>query len=113
MGLNAKADFDEGVAAYERGDYAIALREWQLLAEQGHAKAQFSLGRMYSLGKSVPQNYVYAYMWVNIAASVGNRYVVELRNLLRNLIKERMTSSQITEAQKLARECVRRQYKDC
>ena len=41
-GLNACDDFDEGraaykkgFAAYEKGDYATALREWQPLAEQG------------------------------------------------------------------------------
>ena len=39
--------FDEGLAAYTCGDYATALKEWRLLAEQGHAKAQYSLGYMY------------------------------------------------------------------
>ncbi len=31
----AWAGFDEGVAAYNRGDYATALREWRPLAKQG------------------------------------------------------------------------------
>ena len=91
----------------------MATQWFRRAAEQGHAKAQVSLGGMYSLGKGVPENYVYAYMWVSIAASFGNKYVVELRNLLRNLVKEGMTPSQIAEAQKLARECVRKAYKDC
>ena len=38
------ADFQKGVDAYDRGDYAAALREWKPLAEQGHASAQFNLG---------------------------------------------------------------------
>ena len=29
----ARADFQEGVATYDRGDYATALREWRPLAE--------------------------------------------------------------------------------
>ena len=33
-------DFNAGVAAYERGDYAVALSEWRPLAELGVAKAQ-------------------------------------------------------------------------
>ncbi len=40
----AWAGWDEGVAAYERGDYATALREWRPFAEQGNASAQFNLG---------------------------------------------------------------------
>ena len=43
----AWADFDDGVAAYEAGDYATALKEWRPLAEQGDAEAQFNLGKMY------------------------------------------------------------------
>jgi hypothetical protein len=42
--LRAWAWFDEGQRAYEQGDYATALREWRLLAEQGHAEAQRNLG---------------------------------------------------------------------
>ena len=37
---SAWADFDDGVAAYKRGDYATAYREFLPLAEQGHAQAQ-------------------------------------------------------------------------
>ena len=39
--------FEEGVAAYERGDYATALRLIQPLAIQGGAAAQFNLGIMH------------------------------------------------------------------
>ena len=43
----ARAGFDEGVAAYNRGDYAAALREFLPLAQQGNADAQTNLGVMY------------------------------------------------------------------
>ena len=33
----AQAGLKEGVDAYDRGDYATALREWRPLAEQGAA----------------------------------------------------------------------------
>ena len=46
---SAWADLDDGVAAYESGDYATALQEWRPLAEQGVAEAQFSLGLMYDI----------------------------------------------------------------
>ena len=51
----ATADFEAGFKAYERGDYATALREWQPLAEQGDATAQFNLGLMYRQGRGGPQ----------------------------------------------------------
>ena len=39
----AHADFDEGLAAYERGDYSAAIKEFRILAEQGEADAQTNL----------------------------------------------------------------------
>ncbi len=46
--------YDEGAAAYERGDYETALREFRPLAEQGNALAQHNLGVMYDNGQGVP-----------------------------------------------------------
>ncbi len=46
-----------------------ALREWRPLAEQGNASAQNLLGFMYHNGQGVPQDYVQAQMWYNLAAS--------------------------------------------
>jgi TPR repeat protein len=43
----AGAGFDEGVAAYKRGDYTTALREFRPIAEQGDAPAQYTLGVRY------------------------------------------------------------------
>ena len=42
----ARAGIDEGLAAYERGDYATALQEWAPLANQGDAEAQYFLSRI-------------------------------------------------------------------
>ena len=65
-------DFDAGVAAFERGDYAAALREWRPLAEQGYADAQTALGIMYRNGDGVPQDYVEAVAWYRLAAEQGH-----------------------------------------
>lgn len=54
----AWAGFDEGAAAYEAGNYAIALKEWLPLAKQGDVRAQYNLGLMYNQGKGVRQNAV-------------------------------------------------------
>jgi TPR repeat protein len=73
LAIPAWAGFDEGWAAYKRGDYATALRELGPLANQGYAKAQSNLGTMYDNGQGVVQDYVRAHMWYNIAASRGNK----------------------------------------
>ena len=65
------ADFQKGLTAYESGDYATALREWEPLAEQGDADAQNNLGVMYSNGKGVLQDYKTAVKWYRLAAEQG------------------------------------------
>jgi len=96
----AWADFDEGWAAYQRGDYATALREYRPLAEQGGATAQYNLGLMYANGQGVPQDYVQAHKWLNLAATQGNKNAVKNRD---NVAKK-MTPADISKAQQLARE---------
>ena len=68
---SALAGFDEGVAAYNRGDYATALEEMLPIAEQGNADAQFALGVMYGNGDGVPQDYAVAMKWYRLAAEQG------------------------------------------
>lgn len=64
--------FDEGVAAYDSGDYATALKEFRPLAEQGEASAQGSLGVMYAKGQGIPQDYKEAVKWYRRAAEQGD-----------------------------------------
>lgn len=39
--------FEDGLEAYNRSDYRLALRLWSPLAVQGFASAQFNLGLMH------------------------------------------------------------------
>lgn len=64
--------FQEGVAFYESGDYAAAVRRWQIPADRGHAMAQFSLGVAYATGKGVPLSLARAIQWWQAAASGGH-----------------------------------------
>jgi TPR repeat protein len=67
----AAQDFDKGMAAYEVGDYATALKEWRSLAEAGNVFAQFDLGLMYDIGQGVPQDNKEAVKWYELAADQG------------------------------------------
>jgi len=68
----AHADFKAGFAAYNRGDYALALQEFKPLAEKGDRDAQFNLAQMYAAGRGVPQDYVAAAAWFSKAAQQGD-----------------------------------------
>jgi len=70
--LPAWADYQAGMDAYNRGDFATALREWRPLAEQGDAKAQFSFGLLYENGDGVPRDYTKARQWYEKAAAQGD-----------------------------------------
>src|SRR5204863_9668943 len=64
----ARADFKAGENAYHRGDYATALREWQPLAKQGDAVAQYHLGLLYANGQGVLKDDAQARQWYEKAA---------------------------------------------
>ena len=66
------ADFQKGLEAAQRGDFATALSEWKPLAEQGDASAQYNLGDMYRIGYGVPQDDKTAVKWYTLAAEQGN-----------------------------------------
>jgi hypothetical protein len=68
---SAWADFDDGVAAYERGDFATAVQEFRPLAEQGVAEAQFILGLIYAIGSGIPKDKAEAFKWYRKAAEQG------------------------------------------
>jgi len=68
----AWADLETGVAAYERGDYETAFKEFKAAAEQGNAEAQNRLGDMYAEGQGVPQDYGEAVKWYRRAAEQGD-----------------------------------------
>jgi hypothetical protein len=61
-------DFQAGLDAYHKGDFATALKEWQPLAEQGEPNSQYNLGLLYARGEGVPQDYKQAIVWYQKAA---------------------------------------------
>ncbi len=105
LAVPAWADFEDGIDAFLRGDYATALQELKPRADQGHAKAQYNLGVMYGKGRGILKDYVQAPTWYNLAASrfaAGSSRDKAVKN--RAALAERMTPAQSAEAQRLARE---------
>ena len=84
-------------------NYQEAESWFRKAAEKGDARAQIKLGRMYAEGQGVSQDYVQAHKWINLAASRTKENAVYFR-FAREELAEKMTASQVTEAQRLARE---------
>ena len=97
--------YDDGLGVTQ--DDRQAVKWYIAAAEQGYAMAQHHLGAMYYDGQGVLQDYVRAHMWANIWASNGGDPE------MRELVAKKMTPAQITEAQRLARECVEKNYTGC
>ena len=64
---------------------------------------------MYIDVNGVVQDYIRTQMWYNLAAAKGDTKSV--KNC--DIIAEKMTAQQMTQAQKLARECQARNFKNC
>jgi hypothetical protein len=66
------AGFEEGVAAYERKNYAAALREFLPVAKNGDGAAQGYVGVIYQYGLGVAADLEKAVNWYSRAANNGD-----------------------------------------
>ncbi len=87
-----------------RMNHTTEIEKLRLAAEQGHVDAQNNLGAMYANGEGVPQDYVQAHKWMNLAASRTAPGEAGEYESARNEVAEKMTASQVAEAQRLTRE---------
>lgn len=71
LAVPAHAAFIEGVAAYNRGDYAAAADIWREDAAAGDAAAQRNLGLLYLNGQGVPKNETAAAEWFRRSSDQG------------------------------------------
>lgn len=72
VSIPCRADFADGLQAYDRGDFAAALKEWLPTAERGDAHAEYNVGLLYATGgHGVEQNYTEAAGWYRKAAEQG------------------------------------------
>lgn len=61
-----------GIDAWQRSDYAGAVKIWRPLADKGDADAEFNLGQAYRLGRGVATNLAAAKTWFERAADQGH-----------------------------------------
>ena len=83
-----------------------AVKWYRLAAEQGNPFGQYNLALMYDLGRGVAQDYVQAHKWINLAVSGMNPGIEDVSDYrsARDEVAKKMTTPQVAEAQRLARE---------
>ena len=71
-------------------------------ADQGNAQAQYMLGLLYNKGHGVPENYVQAYKWLELAAVHAAGPKRDFSYRIRDSVGMKMSPAQIAKAQALA-----------
>jgi TPR repeat protein len=101
--------WEDGMAAYNRGDYVPAIRLFRPLAKAGNAKAQNVMGVMYRKGEGVARSSARAFMWFSLAAARGD---ARARAELHEVSKE-MTPVEIAQAREMMQACEASNYRNC
>jgi TPR repeat protein len=86
----------------KRGEYGHINGD--MLPADAGGRDFFELGMMYTIGSSVPVDFISAHKWFNLAAMAGNAEA----NRLRHEIAAEMSKSEITTAQRAARDWLTR-----
>ena len=101
--------WEDGMAAYNRGDYVPAILVFRAMAQQGSAKAQAALGVMYRRGQGVARSPVRAFVWFSRAAARGDAGAkAELRE-----ISQELTPEELSQAREMAQACEASDYRNC
>jgi TPR repeat protein len=101
--------WEDGMAAYNRGDYVPAVQVFRAMAREGNADAQRLLGQMYRRGQGVRRSSTRAFLWLNRAALRGNpRASVDLREM-----SQSMTAAELAKARATMEACEASDYRGC
>ena len=101
--------WEDGMAAYDRGDYVPAMQLVRPLAQAGNAKAQALLGVMYRRGQGVTRNSARAFMWLGLAADRGDRKAKsDFQSVARS-----MTPDELSQARAMMQICAASDNRNC
>lgn len=89
-------------------DFEEAAKWFTSAAEQNHAAAQYELGLLFHNGLGVDLDNEKSYMWLNLAAAAG----IEQAATARDKVMRSLSTKQLTQAQKAAREWVTHQKRN-
>lgn len=101
--------WEDGMVAYNRGDYMPAVKLFRPLAQAGNANAQNLMGVMYHKGEGVARSSAKAFMWFSLAAKKGDP---QAKTNLQQVTKE-MSSAEMVQARQMTVACEASLYRDC
>lgn len=96
FGKSPEALYQKGRAAHLERDYVKALELYEQAAQKGLAKAQYSCGRMYSIGKGTKVDKAKARMWLKKAAE-NQETESEAKELLAKLDAEEQSEQALQD----------------
>jgi TPR repeat protein len=101
--------WEDGMAAYNRGDYVPALQVFRAMAREGNAEAQRLLGQMYRRGQGVKRSPTRAFVWLKRSAAGGDaRANADLR-----VMSQSMTAAELAQARAVMQACEASDYRNC
>lgn len=101
--------WEDGMVAYNRGDYQPAIKLFKPLAQAGNARAQNVMGVMYRKGEGVAKSSAKAFMWFSLAARKGD---TAAKANLQEMAKD-MTPADLTQAKEMMAACEASDYRNC
>jgi TPR repeat protein len=101
--------WEDGMVAYNRGDYVPAVKLFRPLAQAGNARAQNLMGVMYRKGEGVARSSAKAFVWFSRAARRGD---TQAKANLQEMAKE-MTPVEMTHAREMMATCEASDYRNC
>lgn len=102
------ASFQDGLAAYNNGDFGKALTIWEEQGSRGDVNSQYNLGLFYERGvQGYPKDLAAAYAWYRLAASQKAELAAQAVTRLEPLL----TSGQIEDGNKIAVSILGRWYR--
>jgi len=101
--------YDEGAGVIQDKEKAFKLYEEAALL--GEPNGQFNLASLYYAGEGASKNYSLALMWYTVSSMNGHRGGT--RNDVYRYLVNNLTGSEIANAEKLATQCYKSDYKNC
>ncbi len=74
IGTAFAVDLVSAQAAYDKGNYEEAFKQFLSMAEEGNALAMSSTGVMYDMGQGTKKDYDKAIEWYKKSADAGNQF---------------------------------------
>jgi hypothetical protein len=101
--------WEDGMTAYNRGDYVPAMALFRPLARGGNVKAQAVIGAMYRKGQGVAKSSAHAFMWLSLAAARGDAVArTEMTEMSRT-----MSAAELAQAREMMQVCEASDYRNC